>query len=102
MQLDRPFVLALELTEDVDLATGDLVALDGAFLSMERAHVTDEGLGDGGWYFDRFAGHGPNIGGPVAYGESSSSTCCIPSTAVSIATSQSRPGQLCAKLTVQL
>jgi len=36
------------------------------------------------------------------YCESSSSVRCISSTTVSIATSQSRPGQLCAKLTVQL
>jgi hypothetical protein len=48
MQFERPVVLSPILTQDVNLAASDLVSLDGVLLSMERAHVADEGLGDFG------------------------------------------------------
>jgi hypothetical protein len=46
MQFERPIVLALVLAQDMNLPARDLVALDGTFLSMEGAHVANEGLGD--------------------------------------------------------
>jgi hypothetical protein len=48
VQLERPIVLALILTQDMNLPARDLVALDRAFLGMEGAHVAHEGLGDVG------------------------------------------------------
>ena len=49
MQLDRPLVRRLKLSEDVDLAARDLVALERTLLSMEGAYVADEGLRDCDW-----------------------------------------------------
>ena len=70
MQLDRPLTLALILAQDMDLAARDLVALDGAFLCVKGAHVANEGLGDLGRQFDRFARHEPRIGTQAANRES--------------------------------
>lgn len=42
VQFDRPFVLSLILAKDMNLSARYLVALDGAFLYMEGAHVADE------------------------------------------------------------
>jgi hypothetical protein len=52
VQLDRPFVLPLKLSEGVNLPARDLIALDRALLSVERAHIADEGLRDLGRQFD--------------------------------------------------
>jgi hypothetical protein len=46
MQFDRPLALSLILTQNMNLAASDLVALDGAFLRVKGAHIGDEGLGD--------------------------------------------------------
>jgi len=46
VQLDRPLALPLELSQDVDLAARDLVALDRALLSMEGVHLADERFRD--------------------------------------------------------
>ena len=49
VQLERPVVLPLELSKDMNLAGCDLVSLDGAFLCMEGAHVAHEISRDGEW-----------------------------------------------------
>ena len=48
VELDRPLALSLILAQDVDLAARDLIALDGAFLSMEGAHVATKALATSG------------------------------------------------------
>ena len=49
MQLDRPFVFALKLTQNMNLAAGDLVSLERAFLCLKGVYIGDEGLGNLGW-----------------------------------------------------
>jgi hypothetical protein len=48
-EIDRLLARALESRQNVQLPRGDLVGLDGALLSEERAHVPDKGA-CGGWY----------------------------------------------------
>jgi len=48
VQLDRPLVLPLELSEDVNLARRDLVALDGLLFGKEGAEIFHEAARDFG------------------------------------------------------
>jgi hypothetical protein len=47
MQFDRPLALFLILTQDMNLAAGDLVSLERALLGMEGPHIADKGTRDG-------------------------------------------------------
>jgi hypothetical protein len=58
----------------MNLPARDLVSLERALLRVEGAHVADEGLGDLGGQFDRFAARGLKIGVAARYCESNQVT----------------------------